>query len=97
MIPAWLYAVPLVLACLFLAAYLITRGRQAAVIGAKIKPMTPDDRLRVSLTARLIEDAERELAQAAWRNNEPGHPAIGELLMDLRELSTRARKHLREH
>lgn len=93
----WLFVLPLGLACLFLAAFVISRVRQGAKIGATLRPMSGEDRLRVSLVVRSLEDAERELLKAAWIGNQPGHPRIGELLLDLKDLESRARRLLREY
>lgn len=46
--------------------------RQAAVLGAASATLTPDDRLRVSLAVRLLEDARRELE----KSQTVGHPDL---------------------
>jgi hypothetical protein len=93
----WLYLAPITLGCVFLAAFLFVRVRQGVKIGAQYRPLSGEDRLRVSLVLRSLEDAERGLLKAAWRDNQPGHPAIGDLLLMLKETATRARQLLREH
>lgn len=98
---SWLWnALPyaFVFSLLCAAAYVLSRYRDAERIGRKVQePLSGDDRLRISLVVRSIEEAERELLKAAWKGNQPGHPSVGELLLDLKEFEARARRLLREH
>lgn len=87
----WLFVLALVAA----AAFFITRYRQGIRAGTKLRPLNGEDRLRLILAVRAFEDAERELAKAAWVDNVPGHPVMGELLLDVKELQAKARIALR--
>jgi hypothetical protein len=80
---------------LTLAAFVVVRSFQSTQMPSTPKP-SAEDRLRVALAVRLLEDAARELSKAAWVDNRPGHPAIGELLLDLREVEAHARRILRD-
>lgn len=93
--PFWLGVGAGLFVVLLFAAFVISRYREAARVGAQIKPMSADDRLRVVLALRMFEDAERELLKAAWINHQPGHPHVGDLVLDLKELQARARQILR--
>lgn len=88
-------AIIFVFGLLLLAALIIVRAFQATKMPQHLKP-SAEDRLRVALAVRHLEDAERELGKAAWVDNRPGHPAIGDLLLDLKEVEAHARRILRD-
>lgn len=79
-----------------LAAFLISKTKQSIEMGAQLGPLSPDDRLRISLVLAAFETAEKELAKAAWRDGQPGHPQVMTLQVDLMELRYTAQKLLRE-
>jgi hypothetical protein len=91
----WIGPAALFVAVAFAALVIRRNYKRAEKGGEKMKPMASDDRLRISLALRHLEDADRELAKAAWIDGQPGHPAVGELLFDLRDLQARARQSLR--
>lgn len=82
---------------IFSACVLIAwRYRQSRKMGEKLAPLTSDDRLRITLALRHLEEAERELAKAAWKDNSiPGHPTIGLLLLETKELQAEMRRAFR--
>jgi len=82
-----------------LAAFFLAKYREAAALGAQCGPLSSDDRLRVSLAARALEEAEKELVKAIydggnWR--EVRHPQVQDLLAGVHRLSNQAEKLLRE-
>lgn len=79
-----------------LAAFFVARFREGIEIGSRIQPLSGDDRLRISLALSAFESAEKELAKAEWRDNQPGHPQVMMLRLDLMELRYTAQKLLRE-
>lgn len=81
---------------ILLAAFLIAKTKQSIEIGSRIKPLSGDDRLRISLALAAFETAEKELAKAEWVNSQPGHPQVLALRLDLMELRYTAQKLLRE-
>jgi hypothetical protein len=86
----------LLIGCVSIAAMFFVRYKQASQLGERIKPLSPDDRLRVSLALNSLEQAERELMKAAWRDNLPGHLQVGDLLHDTHRLYNRCLRLLKE-
>ncbi len=73
----------------------VRRYRQAARAGVKMTPLSSDDRLRIVLALRSLEVAELELLKAAWINNQPGHPGVAQIVMELKAVEDTARRVLR--
>ena len=92
------YGLPIIwlLGLLLLGAIIIGRFKQSAAMGTLLTPLSPDDRLRLSLALRSFEEADKELAKVAWVANQPGNPQVTGLRMELMELQFRAQKLLRE-
>jgi hypothetical protein len=86
-----------ILLLLIIAAFFFSMYQQSRIMGSQTMPLSADDRLRLALTLRLLEDAEKELAKAAWHNAQPGHPALSSLLMELQDLQLQARRVIRQH
>lgn len=77
-----------------LGALTFARFRQAQRLGAELR-LSARDRLHLVFAMQHLEAAERELAQAAWVGHQPGHPVAGALLLDIRNVNSRARLALR--
>jgi hypothetical protein len=70
------------------------RYRQAQRLAAEAR-LSARDRLHIVFAMQHLENAERELAQAAWVGHQPGHPFAGSLLLEIRNINSRARQALR--
>lgn len=90
------YVLPIifVFGLLALVAAFIARFRSAQVM-PEARALTKEERMRVVLALGDLEEARRNLALVAWIGNDPGHPAIGDLLLDVKELEARGRALLR--
>lgn len=82
--------------CLIFAALVLWRTKQATTMGARSEPLSRDDRLHLSLALSALEEASRELSHAAWKGYVPGHPQVGQLLLDVKDAIHRADALLRE-
>jgi hypothetical protein len=78
-----------------LFALVYARYRQACQ-GAPMPPLSNSDRIHISLATRHLEEAERELMQVAWVGYAPGHPLTGDLLLQVKDINTKARRALRD-
>lgn len=82
-----------ILTCVSAAAFILSVYQRAERMGSQMQPLTADERLRLSLVLRQLEEAEAELLKV--HDGGKGHPAVLDLSLDIQEVQAQIRRVMR--